>query len=57
MINHCTNDGRNIGELCAYCFDRVDHDEPPKRKAGSSSGSNHNDPGFDNVIRAMEEDR
>ena len=45
-----------IGEYCAECFDALLIPEA-KNPTGRSSGPNHNDPGFDNVIRALEEDR
>jgi hypothetical protein len=48
------------GELCAECFAEVPLCAPPRGAAsrgGVSSGPNHNDPNFDNVIRALEEDR
>lgn len=57
MVNKCTERGADIGEYCADCFDSVAHDEPMRNKNYSSAGPNHNDPGFDNVIRALEEDR
>lgn len=43
------------GELCADCFDAVDYDR--RRVRAGNSGRHDNDPSFDNVVRAMEEDR
>jgi len=57
MVNWCTLKGKSIGELCADCYERVDHDPAPKNPNGRISGPNHNDPGFDNVVRCLEEDR
>ena len=57
MINFCTMRGVSIGEYCADCFDSVDHDAPGRVRTGVDSGRSHNDPGFDNAIRAYEEDR
>lgn len=57
MVNLCTKGEAAVGEFCGDCFEAVDHDEAPRNETGSSSGPNHNDPGFDNVIRAWEEDR
>ena len=56
-VNVCTRNGTYIGDFCADCFDLVQHDEPKRTPTGGNSGLNHNDPGFDNVIRALEEDR
>jgi hypothetical protein len=57
-VNACTLAGRAIGEYCADCFHAVPHDTPRRPvRTGASSGADHNDPGFDNVIRALEEDR
>lgn len=57
-VNRCTRDGKPLGEFCGDCFEVVQHDEPdrPEPTAGHS-GNYHNDPGFDNVVRAAEEDR
>lgn len=57
LVSKCTKDGKYIGRFCADCFDRIDHDSPPRNKTSSGSGRNHNDPGFDNVVRSLEEDR
>lgn len=56
-VNSATKDGKYLGLFCADCFDLICHDEPKKNKGGGHSGPGHNDPSFDNVIRAMEEDR
>jgi hypothetical protein len=56
-VNHATLGPFSHGELCAECFEAVPHDAPRRNRTQLSSGPNHNDPGFDNVIRAMEEDR
>jgi hypothetical protein len=57
LVNACTLCDAFLGEFCADCFERIDHDKPGGKRAYSGSGPNHNDPGFDNVIRALEEDR
>lgn len=55
-VNYCTLGGRAMGEYCADCFDVVGHDTPDRAvRFASSSGPNHNDPGFDNAVRAMED--
>ena len=42
-------------QWCADCFDA---DQPPlRRPPNQKSGPHQNNPGFDNVIRALEEDR
>jgi len=56
-VNKQTQSGVVTGEYCEECFDQIDHDEPKRHQWSSDSGPNHNDPGFDNVIRAYEEDR
>lgn len=57
LTSECTRKGMSMGRFCANCFDLIDHDEPPRSAWSTDSGRNHNDPGFDNVIRAIEEDR
>lgn len=56
-VNTITLGGDFVGEFCGDCFDLVNHDEPGRNPTSRSSGNSHNDPGFDNVIRALEEDR
>ncbi len=56
-INAATSGGALMGEYCAKCFDEVDHDEPRSNASQTDSGPNQNDASFDNVIRALEEDR
>jgi hypothetical protein len=56
-INGATDLGAFIGEYCAACFEVVPHDPPETHPHQTDSGPNHNDPGFDNLIRALEEDR
>ena len=46
-----------VGEICADCFEIVPHDTPARNRTSTSSGPNHTDPGFDNVVRALEEDQ
>lgn len=55
-INTVTTKADGIGEWCADCFDEAGPLRPRPHTAGNSGG-NHNDPGFDNAIRAYEEDR
>ncbi len=58
MVNIVTNRGKHAGERCGDCFDAEPRDEAVRpAPVYLSSGPNHNDPGFDNVIRAVEEDR
>lgn len=57
MVNDCTIDEAHLGEFCAECFEVIEHDEPRRNRTNSGSGLEHNDPGFDDVIRALEEDR
>lgn len=47
------------GEYCAGCYEQLDLAEEASADPGrgASSGPNHNDPSFDNVIRALEEDQ
>lgn len=56
-INIATSCGQVIGEYCEDCFEDLEHDPVSRNRTNSGSGRNHNDPGFDNVIRALEEDR
>lgn len=57
-VNLVTVRGRCVGEWCAACFEQAPHDsnEAPRTR-NPGSGPYHNDPGFDDVIRALEEDR
>jgi len=55
--NICTRGGHVVGDVCEDCFKVVFHDDPHRNRTCKSSGGNHNDPGLDNAIRAMEEDR
>jgi len=45
------------GEYCAECFESLPEERSAQPRASTGSGKEHNDPGFDNVIRALEEDR
>lgn len=56
-VNICTLRTAILGEYCEHCFHLIDHDEPHRNLCSASSRGNHNDPGFDNAIRAYEEDR
>ena len=56
-VNTATMSGVMVGEFCGDCFDRIHHDEPDRHPWCLGSGPNHNDPGFDDVVRALEEDR
>lgn len=56
-VNTMTRRDERIGEYCGDCWEAVDHDPPDRNLWGVDSGPNHNDPGFDNVVRAYEEDR
>jgi hypothetical protein len=63
-VNICRVGSREM-EVCAECFDLLglltdhsgNHGRSQQATSPGSSGLNHNDPGFDNVIRANEEDR
>ena len=54
-VNNATLREAHIGWFCAECFEVVEHDinRPPRTSSGS--GLNHNDPGFDNAVRVMED--
>lgn len=56
-VNLMTLRGTAIGHYCGDCWDHVPHDPPARNKTQASSGRNHNDPGLDNAVRALEEDR
>lgn len=56
-VNAATLRGERIGEYCADCFERIRYDSERPARRSTTSGPNHNDPGFDNVVRALEEDR
>ncbi len=56
-VNQITLGGAIKGEFCEDCFDREPHDEPRRNRTTKGSGRNHNNPVFDDVIRALEEDR
>ena len=57
MVNLATRREKSLGEFCGDCWDSIKKDEPPRNRSAGCSGGNHNNPGFDNVIRALEEDR
>jgi hypothetical protein len=46
-------------EWCSECFESAFPWSPKLAcsRTSSGSGKNHNDPGFDNIVRAFEEDR
>jgi len=54
LLSHIT--GR-YAEFCADCFEVVPHVQPRRNPRQRGSGPDSNDPGFDNVVRALEEDR
>lgn len=58
-VNLATRNEKPLGEFCADCFEVIHHDAAERSQLGGSSGPFHddNDPGWDNVIRALEEDR
>lgn len=56
-VNLATRDDQPLGEFCADCFEHIHHDAPGRSPLGGYSGPFYNDPGWDNVIRALEEDR
>lgn len=59
-VNWATYRKRGVsvaGNFCADCFDALLIPESHGKAGGGDAGPNHNDPGFDNVIRAAEEDR
>ena len=57
FVNVSILDNTINGEYCADCWDSVKHDPVEHNLTATNSGPFNNDPGFDNVIRALEEDR
>ncbi len=45
--------------ICGACWERfgLDSERSAAQRRAASSGPYHNDPGFDDVVRAAEEDR
>lgn len=49
--------GVSPGEYCAECYDELPILQSHPERTGGRSGPNHNAPGWDDVIRATEEDQ